>query len=394
MRNNNAKTIKLVTAVLPIQNKNIKQNSAALSPLAGSMVCGENLNQEGKLSWPAAAQAGTTTSLIKKSFNKYLNLTSYSNKLTLFPSNIRKDKNEIILNTKKEKDSVSISNLVIKKNKSLFERVDMLNYSKVEKLRRRIKKTKIALSLAPSSSGQRVNTILNNYLGFGPKSAKMNFDICHSQNLIYQFKKLRPQANRFVATILENSFITMHSLISRPIFNITPQKVVIHLFFFLVNNSLKKSKFLSLNSKILELLCANLSKYFKKPVELNLIRLHSPINDSNILANVLGRICETSTIPYIFILEKIFNRAKIKNSTIQASPPKSNSFIPSFITGIKIKLAGRLLRNKIIPRHTVKTTQHGSLTRSSAEIVSKARFTTKNKRGTFSFTTSIGHRFF
>lgn len=205
------------------------------------------------------------------------------------------------------------------------------------------------------------------------------------------------EENKFlknINTILENSFLTMSSLISKPIYNITPNKVVIHLFFFLIKNNKNKQIF----TKKLELLCANLSKILKKPVVLDLVRLHYPFYDSNILANLLGRICDINFKPYIYILDNIFNKANIKNPTVMhgSSMPLTGSEvgIPSFLTGLKIRLAGRLLKQNIIPRHTVKTTQHGSLTRSSADIVSKARFTAKNKRGTFSITISIGHRFF
>ena len=431
MITNNIKTLKLGKSLLPVQNKNInnlKQDRVEVNPSHRDSLL-LNVN--------------TSTSLSTKSFNKYLNLTNYSQ--NLFSSNLRKDTNQLILNTKKEKNTTNSPlalNLLTKetinsqapavqgmtKGYKHFENIDMLDYSKVKKLRKRIKKTKLALSLAPS----RVNTILTNYLGFGPNSTKMNLDICRSQNLVYNFNNTKPQVYKLLSTILENSFITMFSLISKPFFNITPHKVVISLFFFLItktkknkkfkkskssfiispNNSLSslntrvlnsdkienssgrliKSKFLSLNSKKFELLCANLSKYLKKPVEIDLIRLYSPINDSNILANVLGRISDISYKPYIYILDTIFNLADIKNPITRL--PNPNSVVPSLITGIKIKLAGRLLKNKIIPRYTVKTTQHGSLTRSSAEIVSKARFTSKNKRGTFSITTSIGHRFF
>lgn len=413
---NNKKTLKIIDkSLLPIiaQPSPGQPVRLTVNELRESSI---NLNKN-------RVAPGTSTSLIKKSFDKYFNLTNYTNKLKLFSSNLI-NKNQIILNTKKaEADLQENKNSYLltpydgpadgstPKNKyKYFKKIDMLNYSKVAKLRKGLKKTKLALSLAPSrvkgtEAGSQTG-LLTNYLSFGPNSTKMNFDIARSQSLIYKFNNRRPQAYQFVTTILENSFITMSSLISKPVFNITPQKVVIQFFFFLIiknnkNKKLKKSfftwpqikpKFLSLNSKNLELLCANLSKSLKKPVELDLIRLHSPMNDSNILANVLGRICDISYTPYIFILDNIFNNAKIKNPSI--SIPKSNSFIPSFITGIKIKLAGRLLKNRIIPRHTVKTTQHGSLNRSSAEIVSKARFTTKNKRGTFSISTSIGHRFF
>lgn len=218
--------------------------------------------------------------------------------------------------------------------------------------------------------------------------AKFNVDVARSQIINYNFNSaslISTSTAANISSILENSFMTMSSLISKPVYYITPQKVVIHLFFFFLTTT-------TLKSKHLELLCANLSNYFKKPVELNLVRLHYPFYDSNILANLLGRISDINFKPYIYILDNIFNKATIKNPTIMI--PESKSSVPTFLTGLKIRLAGRLLKQKIIPRRTVKTTQNGSLTRSSADLVTTSRFTTKNKRGTFSLTITIGHRFF
>ena len=70
------------------------------------------------------------------------------------------------------------------------------------------------------------------------------------------------------------------------------------------------------------------------------------------------------------------------------------SILPSFLTGIKIRLGGRLLSQKVVPRFTVQTFQEGSLTRSNANIVTSSRFTNKNRKGTYSISVSIGHRFF
>ena len=52
------------------------------------------------------------------------------------------------------------------------------------------------------------------------------------------------------------------------------------------------------------------------------------------------------------------------------------------------------MKGKITPRQTVKKIQYGSLDRSKANYISTARLTQKNKRGSFSFTVSIGHKFF
>ena len=52
------------------------------------------------------------------------------------------------------------------------------------------------------------------------------------------------------------------------------------------------------------------------------------------------------------------------------------------------------MRGKIIPRRTVKKIQYGSLSRSKSNYITTGRLTQKNKRGSFTFSVSIGHRFF
>ena len=152
--------------------------------------------------------------------------------------------------------------------------------------------------------------------------------------------------------------------------------------------------FKELNFNKLNLLCANLSKRLKKAVVLDLVRLHYPFLDSTILAKVLGNVSNVYRTPFIFIMDKVLKNGQIQNpnKTI-AVEPKFIS-MPSFITGINIRLAGRLFSQKVIPRYTIKKAQEGSLTRASADLVFKSRSTHINKRGTYSITITMGHSFF
>lgn len=63
----------------------------------------------------------------------------------------------------------------------------------------------------------------------------------------------------------------------------------------------------------------------------------------------------------------------------------------SFLSGMNIRLGGRLMTQSIRPRFTTQSMQNGSLARVKVDFVDKSRFTGKNKRGTFSFTVSISH---
>jgi hypothetical protein len=227
------------------------------------------------------------------------------------------------------------------------------------------------------------------------------------QNIVYQFNKNNKEIqnssvviNKNVFTLLESTFLSMSSLISKPFIVITPQKVVIQLFYYfnifsndrkiaLLKHAGTHNKFININNNKLQSLCLNLSQIYKKPVELELDRLHYPYYDSNILSNMIGLISNIVKIRFIF--NKLFSIAKINNNNKFVN---KSSIIPSYFSGFKIKVAGRLLTQRVIPRLTVKTLQIGTLARSKAKFVDNARFTSKNRRGSFSISVKIGHVFF
>ena len=224
--------------------------------------------------------------------------------------------------------------------------------------------------------------------------SEYNNETVKYQNIVYQFNKNNKGKqnssvgiNKNVYTLLESTFLSMSSLISKPIIVITPNKVVIQLFYYLnsyySSNSL--NKLLNINNDKLQSLCLNLSKIYQKPVELELDRLHYPYYDSNILSNMIGLI--SNIVKLRFIIKKLFTIAKIKKTN-------KSSIIPSYLSGFKIRIAGRLLTQRVIPRLTVKTIQRGTLARGKAKFVDSARFSNKNKRGSFSITVTMGHIFF
>ena len=58
---------------------------------------------------------------------------------------------------------------------------------------------------------------------------------------------------------------------------------------------------------------------------------------------------------------------------------------------MNVKLAGRLMTQSMRPRFTVQSFQEGSLARGKVAFLETSRFTTKNKRGAYSFTINISH---
>ena len=75
----------------------------------------------------------------------------------------------------------------------------------------------------------------------------------------------------------------------------------------------------------------------------------------------------------------------------RVSQSNQNQKLPSYLSGIKIKLAGRIMTQTMRPRFTVQSHQEGSLARVKVHYTERSRFTGKNKRGAFSFTVTLSH---
>lgn len=260
-------------------------------------------------------------------------------------------------------------------------------------------------------------------------------------NFLSKNNKLIKNVYKFLST----SFYSMYCLISKPVFVITPDKIIIQLFYYLFipnlfkykirnrkkffnrllkskraksnrnfvnnqnkfrfSNKFKYKKIKKAQRKIFRKLsnislinlypnkfkkiCLILSRFFKKPVELDLIRLHYPYNDSNILVNLLGIMI--NKIKIRIIIRKLFRKAIIKNPNKLEN--KNLTLLPSFLSGMNIRIAGRLLTQKVVPRMTVKTIRRGVLAKSKVNFSDVARLTKKNKRGAFSITISSGQNF-
>jgi hypothetical protein len=140
-----------------------------------------------------------------------------------------------------------------------------------------------------------------------------------------------------------------------------------------------------------EILCEVLNSIFNKPVELDLIRLHYPYNDSNILVRLLAVMI--NKIKLRRITRRLFRKTVIK-SIKKINNKDQVKIIPAFLSGMTIKIAGRLMKYRVIPRKTVKIVQRGSSSIGKINYSDVSRYTNKNKRGSFSITIKSGHNFF
>src|SRR6266568_4271492 len=274
--------------------------------------------------------------------------------------------------------------------------------------------------------------IINEYLKAISKFNIINkgISINYSNIIGFNFNSENNKLFKDIYNLLVYSFKSMFCLISKPVFVFTPNKIIkskkiykfgdkrrnnlrIYLTWKKRRNKIKKLyrklRKININNRIklrklylynitqifpnkFKKLCEILSHLFKKPVELDLIRLHYPYNDSNILANFLAIMI--NRIKLRIIVKKLFGNAILKNKKFSSTKTNKLNIIPAFLSGISIKVAGRLLNNRIVPRKTVKTIRRGAVAKGKINYLDVARYTNKNKRGAYSITVSSGQNYF
>lgn len=158
---------------------------------------------------------------------------------------------------------------------------------------------------------------------------------------------------------------------------------------------LSKVSLINLYPQKFNIICNVLSKFFNKNIELDLIRIHYPYNDSNILVNLFAIMI--NKIKFRRITRKLFRKIVIRSISkmfINQNRKPGFNFIPAFLTGIKIKIGGRLMNVSRKTRKTVNLIERGSSSPGKVNYTDFARFTNKNKRGAYSITISSGQNFF
>lgn len=138
-----------------------------------------------------------------------------------------------------------------------------------------------------------------------------------------------------------------------------------------------------------------LESYFNCSIQLEITRLKYPFYNSNILSQLIG--LNGKKYGYEQVLRKLFPKIYIRNPKTTLTKydlsPKRKKALVSYLSGIKLKIAGRFYRHKIIPKKTVKTYQRGSLQRGVINFVDSSKYINKGKRGSFCITLTLSHIF-
>jgi len=326
-------------------------------------------------------------------------------------------------------------------NRSMFLRKSGFNALNINKEKGLVSLKEMSLPLVFYSNVNRdlenkgiLDLKLNTVKRYLNVFTKFNSEIATFQNIEFKFSRAGGSGHNHsiknINTILESLFRRFFALISKPYFDISAKKVGLRIFYLLVepkpkkenkkrfNNkrlgsvarevnitNIKKGNFVkdlfrrgeSFKLKQLELLGNLLTKIYNKPVELEITKLVKPYNDSTILSKSLGML--SNSVKYTSILYKFLKNAKFKNPTkmfskieeksLKSINPKGGNSVTAFLSGIKVRVGGRLLTQSVIPRRTVSIYQRGCLARGKADFVNTARFTNKNKRGSYSITVSV-----
>src|SRR6266478_876069 len=208
------------------------------------------------------------------------------------------------------------------------------------------------------------------------------------------------------------------------------------------NKLIKRVKYNSynglFNTYYLDSLGLLLSHLLQTHVEVELVRLTYPYHESKILSELVGingKKLSYSRIKYLLLnkskiltpVSDIFNK-KVINSISSITPKSildkktdddlfklnlfnyrlsdnkdltsssesndyinSNNDIRTYLTGIKFRISGRLAKQRVVPKRTVKTAYKGGISENKYNIVESSTFTHKNKKGAFSIRIWLSH---
>lgn len=195
-----------------------------------------------------------------------------------------------------------------------------------------------------------------------------------------------------------------------------------------LNEKMSINSYFSIFKSKLESLSLILSDNLKKKVEIEIIKIQYPFQNSYMLGQILG--FNANKYNFYRMIHLLRNKVVVKNpsqdiwytkekgeelaeSKLKRIKFQPSSYLPplfslnmlnskfikfnsnkkdsSYLSGLSVRLAGRLLTQSIRPRFTVQKIQYGSFARVKVDYMEKSRFTSKNKRGAFSFTVMLSH---
>lgn len=129
-----------------------------------------------------------------------------------------------------------------------------------------------------------------------------------------------------------------------------------------------------------------LSTMLNMPVQLEMVKLNSPYLEANLLAHYLSNELKTNTQNFYKVMSRV-------SGAVSHMDTLSDLFVPSFVTGMKTKLAGRLTSERTRPRFTKQTMEMGYLSFSPNTLNTAGSYTTSNYKGEYTVRVWLGQKF-
>ena len=179
------------------------------------------------------------------------------------------------------------------------------------------------------------------------------------------------------------------NLVGKPVFTVNPDKVVVQLFYYAPTHAITNQSIATLGDALTRIFFPNVSgpqsmiqgEGQRRTVELQLIRLNHSALDSSIFAQYLtanaGKYSFNRLLDMLKAsLPTVVSEGSVDNSAEAVTPT-------SHITGVKVKLSGRLTTQRSGPRQTVQAGRLGSSAKGQYGTVDYSQHTAKNKLGAF-----------
>ena len=375
------------------------------------------------------------TNVLNSKTNEINNIINTKNSVANYISNPKLDKNT--------KENLSLATLLVSnKNNNILTVLNPSNLNNLINKKGRyfnignkpmtlnilnILINKFNINKIEANTEQYNKNFLRYYLNL---LTKFEFKLANSNYNLYKFNNTNKYllAMQKATSFLNLSFNAMGCFISKPSFNLiytnkqivnklntslnfnkNTLKIIINLFYYVKTTQLNSTSLtLGKNGDVLAdknetkflYLTDYLTKLFNCEVELNLVRLYQPYQDSNILVQYLSS--ESYNNKFIKLVSNLFNNINLNNdnkpnlvteSKSLSNEAKTHFSYPSNISGINIRLAGRALNERVIPRLTVKRAQRGSFNRLNAKLIEKSMFIDKTRKGAFNFTVTLSQKF-
>ena len=170
------------------------------------------------------------------------------------------------------------------------------------------------------------------------------------------------------------------------------------------SNLLIKKKLINQNFKLLNkfnlgsvfydkfLIITNiLSILFNKPVNLEITRVHNLTADTNILANAIQLLTRNKNLKPLRLIRDIYAINNVKGVKVHLL--KFNTKLIAFLSGLNININGRLLKDAIVPKNTVKYFERGASAPGKVNYSDTSFITKKNRKGAYNVKVKASQNF-